>query len=237
MSDLVCKLKWRGRRMLGLPIPPIITAVRKRRLTYLDEEALYDLHCLVSDIERGGRAGVLIEAGCALGGSAIVIAAAKSPERPFYVHDVFGMIPSPTERDGADAHERYAVIASGDSKGINGARYYGYEEGLYEKVQNHFRELGLPTQEHGVSLVQGLFQDTLVIHEPVAMAHIDGDWYDSVMTCLERIEPHLVLGGIIVVDDYDDWSGCRKAVGEYFRDKAGRYAFVRRSRLHIVRKS
>ena len=71
MSDLVCKLKWRGRRMLGLPIPPIITAVRKRRLTYLDEEALYDLHCLVSDIERGGRAGALIEAGCALGGSAI----------------------------------------------------------------------------------------------------------------------------------------------------------------------
>jgi hypothetical protein len=237
MSDLVRKLRWRGRRMLGLHIPPIITAVRKRRLTYLDEEALYDLHCLVSDIERAGRAGVLIEAGCALGGSAIVIAAAKSPARPFYVYDVFGLIPSPSERDGADAHERYAVIAAGGSKGINGARYYGYEEGLYEKVQSHFCELGLPTQEQGVSLVQGLFQDVLVIHEPVAMAHIDGDWYDSVMTCLERIEPHLVPGGVIVVDDYDHWSGCRKAVDEFFRDKADRYALVRRSRLHVVRRS
>lgn len=56
------------------------------------------------------------------------------------------------------------------------------------------------------------------------------------MTCLQRIVPHLVQGGMLVVDDYDTWSGCRKAVDEYFADKRDRYDFVRRARLHIVKK-
>lgn len=237
MSSLLRKLIWRVRRSFGLTVPPIIAAARGRGLTYLSEEALYDLHQLVTEIEQRGRAGILIEAGCALGGSAIVIAAAKSPARPFYVYDVFAMIPAPTDQDGADAHERYALIAAGGSPGIGGARYYGYEDELFRKVQDNFQALGLPVEENAVSLVQGLFQDTLVIHQPVALAHIDGDWYDSVMTCLVRIEPHLVPGGVIVVDDYDDWSGCRKAVDEFFRDKMAQYVFVHGARLHIVRKS
>jgi hypothetical protein len=57
------------------------------------------------------------------------------------------------------------------------------------------------------------------IDQPVALAHIDGDWYESVMTCLQRIEPHLSEEGILVIDDYDAWSGCRTAVDEYFADK------------------
>ena len=73
--------------------------------------------------------------------------------------------------------------------------------------------------------------------EPAALAHIDADWYQSVMTCLERIEPHLSPGGVLVIDDYDHWSRCRKAVDEYFADKRDRYFFLRRSRLHIVRRA
>jgi asparagine synthase (glutamine-hydrolysing) len=74
------------------------------------------------------------------------------------------------------------------------------------------------------------------VDEPVALAHIDAAWYQSVRTCLERIEPKLSQGGVLVIDDYDQWSGCRKAVEEYFADKRDRYQFVRRSRLHIVRR-
>lgn len=216
--------------------PPIVRAVRAESLTYLDDRALGDLFGRVETIEKSGTSGVLIEAGCALGGSAIVIAKAKSKARPFYVYGMFGMMPPPSDRDGTDVHERYEVIKSGKSAGINSEKYYGYEENLLEKVIENFRGHGVPVAANNVHLVKGLFQDTLHMNEPVAFAHIDCDWYESTLTCLQRIEPHLVRGGALVIDDYDAWSGCRRAVDEYFVGKEREYEFIRKSRLHIVRK-
>src|SRR4051794_13987037 len=110
------------------PMPSIIADVRADALTYLDEIALADLVAQVRRIEKEAMPGILIEAGCALGGSAIVIASAKRKERSFYIYDVFGMIPPPSHRDGTDVHERFHFIQSGESPGIGGHTYYGYEE-------------------------------------------------------------------------------------------------------------
>jgi O-methyltransferase len=214
----------------------LIASVRADGLTYLDESALLDLYDTTVRLESERIEGMIVEAGCALGGSAIVLAAAKRRERPMAVFDVFGMIPPPSDLDEADVHERYQVIASGKAQGIRGNRYYGYEEDLLERVQQNFRAHGLDPAEEDVRFVQGLFEDVLHIDRPVALAHIDGDWFRSVYTCLERIEPHLVAGSVMVIDDYDHWSGCRKAVDEYFAGKDG-YSFTRKSRLHIVRHS
>lgn len=204
-------------------------------MTYLGENALFDLHDQVRRIEERHIGGLLVEAGCALGGSAIVLADAKEKERVLAVYDVFGMIPAPSDRDEEDVHERYEQIVRGESKGIGGDTYYGYEENLLSKVRGNFAAEGYPVEENNVRLIQGLFQETLRIDEPVALAHIDGDWYESVMTCLERIEPQLVPGGVLIIDDYDCWSGCRKAVDEYFSDRSPQYRFEQRARLHIVR--
>ena len=214
----------------------IIRQVTSESLTYLEEAALSDLCYRVTELERRRGEGILIEAGCALGGSAIVIASAKAKSRPFFVYDCFGMIPPPSDRDGPDAHERFKIISGGQSSGINGHTYYGYESGLLEKVTANFRRLGFPVEANNVHLVQGLFEAAMRIEQPVELAHIDGDWYDSVMTCLQRIEPHLVRGGVLVLDDYAAWSGCRKAVDDYFATRRGGYSFVQMARLHIIRK-
>jgi cephalosporin hydroxylase len=224
------------RKLWKWTLPPIVRSVRRHSLSYLSDAALKDLYDLVKSAERRNREGILIESGCALGGSAIVIASAKSKARPLYVYDVFGMIPAPSDKDGEDVQRRYTVIKGGQSQGIAGNKYYGYEEDLFNTVTENFRLHGIPVEANGVRLVKGLFEDTLRVEEPVVLAHLDGDWYESVMTCLRRIEPYLIPGGVLVIDDYDSWSGCRRAVDEYFRDKADNYEFVRRSRLHIVRK-
>ena len=54
------------------------------------------------------------------------------------------------------------------------------------------------------------------------------------MTCLERIAPLVVPGGRIVLDDYDHWSGCRRAVDEYFADRPG-FRLEHKAKLHVVR--
>jgi Macrocin-O-methyltransferase (TylF) len=107
---------------------------------------------------------------------------------------------------------------------------------LVDDVEEHVGGVGVPVDTNNVHLVHGLFQDTLRVAGPVALAHIDGDWYESVMTCLQRIEPHLIEKGVLVIDDYDDRSGCRKAVDEFFSDKRDRYEFVRKARVHIGRR-
>ncbi len=208
----------------------LIRRVRKDRLTFLSYDALLDLR------RRARRtSGSIIEAGCALGGSAIVLAASKPRATPLHVYDVFGMIPSPGERDGDDVRRRYETIVDGGASGIAEDGYYGYEADLYGKVNTNFERLGVPVHGHNVHLVKGLFQDTVHPTEPVGLAHIDGDWYESVSVCLERIWPSLVSGGAIVIDDYDDWSGCRTAVDE-FTSRARDCVQERHSRLHLVKK-
>jgi len=211
-----------------------IARVRREHLTYLKDENLRELAAMVVDADRGALPGLVIEAGTALGGSAIVMAAAKARERPMKVYDVFGTIPPPGSRDGPDVHRRYATIATGDARGVGGDTYYGYRDDLYSEVYDSFGRLGVPAADHNIELIQGLFEDTIVLDEPVAIAHLDGDWYESTMTCLTRIAPLLSPGGRIVLDDYHTWSGCRAAVDEYFTGRDG-YRFEHRTRLHVVR--
>ena len=215
-------------------VEEVIAQVREERLTYLKPPHLRALAADVLDVERAGLEGLIVEAGTALGGSAIVMAAAKAPERPMKVYDVFGMIPAPGDRDGDDVHERYATIAAGDARGVGGETYYGYRPDLEREVAASFARLGVPVGERNVELVKGLFEDTIVLDGPVAFAHLDGDWYESTMTCLERIAPRLVPGGRIVLDDYYTWSGCRRAVDEYFAAHRG-FALQHGAKLRVVR--
>jgi lipopolysaccharide biosynthesis glycosyltransferase len=212
----------------------VIRGVLREHLSYVGAAGLRTLAASVEAIEADGIDGVIVEAGTARGGSAIAMAAAKSPGRPMKVYDVFGMIPPPSERDGEDVHARYATIVSGESQGIGGETYYGYRDELLGEVTQSFARHGLPIADNNVELVQGLFQDTIALDEPVALAHLDGDWYESTMTCLIRLAPLLAVGGRLVIDDYDAWSGCRAAVDEYFADRPG-FRFERRGKLHIVR--
>lgn len=200
----------------------LITRIKNKNLTYLSEKKLASIADVCRDIEARQLSGSFIEAGCALGGSTILIASLKSKSRMLNVYDVFGLIPSPTEDDTSDVHARYKTIVEGKSKGIGGDRYYGYEENLVDKVTNNLSDFGIDIAVQNVSLIKGLLQDTMHIDGDVAFAHIDVDWYDPVKTSLERIFPKLVVGGSIIFDDYYDWGGCRKAVDEYLRAIVGK---------------
>lgn len=225
-------------RSLSRSVRRTIKSARKRNLTYLSEAKLTSLATLCRVHEEKNIPGVIIEAGCALGGSSIVLTEAKQIERKLRVYDVFGMIPPPSQKDGEDVHKRYETIESGQSRGIGGDTYYGYVEDLYQQVQSSFESLGYPPGANNVQLIKGLVQDTLEVTGPVCLAHIDVDWYEPVMTCLRRIEPMLSPGGSIVLDDYQDWSGCRRATDEYFADRRdGGYTFDQSSGAMVITKA
>ena len=217
--------------------PRIISAVRAGNLSYLEGSALFDLYQVTRMLDRTGIPGRIVEAGTALGGSAIVIAHAKARARQLDLHDVFGTIPPPSTEDDPDVHQRYADILNGKATGLGGEKYYGYEDNLLDKVKRSFRDLGVDPIACNVNFHKGLFEDTIKAEGPVALAHIDGDWYESVKVCLDRLAPNLSVGGVMVIDDYGSWSGCTKAIDEFLAAPLVPVKCSWARRLHITRVS
>lgn len=51
----------------------------------------------------------------------------------------------------------------------------------------------------------------------ISLLNLDTDIYEPAVTILECLYPHIVKGGILILDDYGTWPGETKAVDEYFK--------------------
>jgi asparagine synthase (glutamine-hydrolysing) len=215
----------------------VTRAVVRDRLTYLSYEKLKRIRRALAEIKDSR--GDIIEFGVDLGGSGIILARRAGASRRFIGFDVFGMIPPPTsEKDDTKSKERYEVISSGKSQGLNGDVYYGYKKELFKEVTESFARHGVPVDWKRIFLYQGLFETTWPAADEtidaIALAHIDCDWYDPVLFCLNACADKLVEGGILIIDDYNDYGGCRTAVDEFvskrtdFRLEPGANPFLRK---------
>lgn len=218
-----------------LKILNVLVKVKNEHLTFLGFNALLDLAWYVNRCEREKIRGVIIEVGAALGGSSLIIASAKKTTRSFLIYDTFEGMPSPTEMDGDDAYSRFKIIITGKAKGLGKHQYYGYQPNLHKQIIDRFVDFGFPIEENNIQLIKGLVEETLEVTEPVALAHIDCDWYSPVKVSIERIAPFLSNGGRLIIDDYNHWSGAKKAVDE-FLIRHPDFKIEHHSRLHLVKK-
>lgn len=217
-------------------LSPLARKVRRERLTYLAPRKLLRIERALAEVRSVD--GDLVEFGVALGGTATLIAREAGAGRRFFGLDVFGMIPPPGEADDAKSRERYAVIASGQAEGIDGESYYGYRDDLLDSVASTLARHGAPVDGSNVRLERGLFEESWprLDIERLAFAHIDCDWHDPVAYCLDQAAPRLSEGGVIVIDDYHDYPGCRRAVDAFlaahgdFRMEEGANPILRRAR-------
>ena len=206
-----------GRRTLS----SVSHAVLEEHLTYL---SIPKLERLEEALRRTRAApGDLIEFGVALGGSGIVMAMKSHPKRRYHGFDVFAMIPPPTsQKDDQKSRARYETIKSGNAVGIADGDYYGYRTDLMTDVEVAFAKHGKPVDGDIVQLHRGFFEQTWpqVGIQQIALAHIDCDWYDPVKYCLNACAEKLSLKGLMVIDDYHDYGGCKTAVEEFLNERA-----------------
>jgi O-methyltransferase len=172
-------------------------------------ERLATLWQQVRYLDRAGIAGELVECGVWKGGAVGMMALAhlagregRAPERTLHLFDSFEGLPAPrAEVDGAAA-ERFTggcVGTLADNRHLLEERI-GYPPGLLRYHAGWFEET-VPRDAPGFG--------------PIALLRLDGDWYESTRTCLEHLYPKVVVGGVVVIDDYGHWQGCRQAVDEY----------------------
>jgi hypothetical protein len=197
---------WRATQAYDLIAPTAFSRLyRKVRGTTMCSNArLRGLYRAVNGVIRKQVPGDIVECGTARGGSAALMALtleqANDRERSVWVFDTFEGLPPPT------ADDPDFEIAK---------RFTGTCLGSLEDVSGLFSQLGLSRRTR---FVKGLFQDTLPT-APVAqisVLHLDGDWYESMMSCLENLYDRVSPGGVIQIDDYGFWEGARKAVHDFF---------------------
>ncbi len=226
-SDLrVLHVRSIGERLLAVPRFPIGDLVKRRKVsliravrpyTLLSYQRLSKLYELASDLERERIDGSFVECGVWNGGSAGVISRAAQPnnERHIWLFDSWEGLPEPTEMDVSFAGEQGKV---------------GMDLGYEEKVkQILFERLSL--DEERISIVKGWFENTIPAFKdkigPIALLHLDCDWYESVRFCLRLLYDNLVRGGVVVIDDYGHWKGCKRAVDEFIESRNLRLPLVK----------
>jgi hypothetical protein len=197
-------------------VPEAIQFLRGNALTYCGRPGKLEVvHEAVKAVEAHHVPGIMLEAGVAMGGSAIIIAKTKSPGRELRLYDVFQMLPPPSANDDPKSHEVYRNFVAGNVSGAVDLNYVNHATDLLAFTRENMKRTGVDPEALHIRFVKGLYEDTLHVDEPVAFAHIDCDWYDSVKLCIERIAPRMSPGGILLFDDYNSFAGCRRAVDEW----------------------
>jgi O-methyltransferase len=163
------------------------------------------LFALAHELDRLGVPGAIVDCGVWNGGSSLLMSRG-APSRSVWVFDSFEGMPAPTEADGAGASE-----------------WIGVARGSVERVREAFDRYGTGAPLH---IVEGWFEETLARSAPsigpIALLHIDADWYESMRVALETLYPLVVAGGCIAIDDYGHagFPGVKRAV-DGFRGQAG----------------
>lgn len=207
--------------------------------TMLSYQRLVTLWQQVSYLDAAGIPGALVECGTWKGGASALMALAHQrsgrTHREVHLFDSFEGLPEPDHtRDGEMAVRYASERASGMLRSI------GKCVGALEDNKHALHVIA----EYPPTLTRyhiGWFQDTLrevpPIEGGIALLRIDGDWYESTKICLAQLFPLVNSGGIVVIDDYGKWIGCRQAVDEFQSslprrmflnhiDAAGRYFIV-----------
>jgi O-methyltransferase len=199
-------------RVAGRAVPAahsgIMTNVEKRM----------NIYHLVSQVLAYGVEGDLVELGCHEGQTAALITKVmrdRGSSKTLFVYDSFEGLPAPGANDGTK---------------YSGGSLMTTEEELRE----NFSRYGLPLPR----ICRGWFKDTLrtQLPERICFAHLDGDFYESILVSLEFVYPRLSPGAVCIIDDYCDrainpigWNdlpGVKKACDEFLADKPEKIEFL-----------
>jgi O-methyltransferase len=152
--------------------------------------------------------GCVVECGVWRGGMSAAMAELIGKEKKYFLFDSFEGLPPADEKDGKEATEW--------QNNRNSEFYYDNCKAEMQFAQNAMQLAGVEAP----GIVRGWFNETLHKTDTgkIAILRLDGDWYESTMTCLRELYGRVSDGGLVLVDDYFFWEGCSKAVHDYLSE-------------------
>jgi O-methyltransferase len=203
------------RRIVEQALPFTMTGVP--RLLALVDSVRY---CIRRDVP-----GAFAECGVWLGGSVramlVTLLELGVDSRDIYLYDTFEGMTPPTERDTSRFH-RPAVEEWQEAEERREQIYAGlFDPELFNEEAVRRNLLGTGYPEERLHFVKGPVEETIPSNLPdsLALMRLDTDWYESTLHELRHLYPLLSDGGVLIVDDYGHWEGCRLAVDQYFAER------------------
>ncbi len=183
--------------------------VMERKLSLVPYPGLSNIQHALINIKENKFKGHFVETGSWKGGACMYARALMNEmgiEGKVYVCDSFKGVPPPDTAnyplDEGDGHH--------NDKELSISR---------EEVENYFREYDLL---NGVVFVEGWFKDSLPQLaeqiEDIAILRLDGDMYESTMQALDALYDKVIMGGIIIVDDYG-LDRCKWAIDDFWKKR------------------
>jgi hypothetical protein len=213
--------RWRLGHVVGTRIPAEFddeladTFKRVRRHTLSSAARVAALCDATAYLAEQGVEGDLAECGVWRGGSmmaaALTLLRHGDSSRDLYLFDTYTGMAAPGERDLPSPYDGYAPRRKWERK-----QRRGWAAVPAHEVRANLESTGYPAER--IHLVEGRVEETLPAGAPerLALLRLDTDWYESTRHELAVLFPRLVVGGVLIVDDYGHYAGARQAVDEYF---------------------
>lgn len=181
-----------------------------------------------------GIEGAFAECGVWRGGSVLAmirkLQANGVTDRDIYLYDTFEGMTEPSDVDTSQFGDS-ALTVWNDAKSTGRKPWYWFfedEEFNVDAVRAMILNTGYPAER--IHFVKGKVEDTIPAQVPssLALLRLDTDWYDSTWHEMQYLYPLLSDYGVLLIDDYGHWDGCRRAVDEYFADPQRRLPLLQR---------
>jgi O-methyltransferase len=165
--------------------------------------------------------GDIVECGVWKGGAMYVAAKAlvnrKVFNKKFFLFDTYDVDTFGKTTNESEFDKDYSGKTASDS--INDKTFIkeNYNYHLVE-VKKLLESTGYP-KENFIYVI-GRVENTIPTKEikTISLLRLDTDWYESTKHELIHLYPFLADKGVLLIDDYGFWQGCRQAVDEYINE-------------------
>ena len=193
------------------------------------QERLVSLSRAVDWLVSEQIAGDIVECGVWKGGSMMLVAKRLVRkgvlDKKLFLFDTFEGMSDPGADDISSVDQKSARDLLDHSDRLAGNNVWCYSS--LEEVKSNLKKTNYPV--NNLYFKKGKVEDTLPDPdlENICLLRLDTDWYESTRHELETLYDKLVIGGILIIDDYGHWSGSRKAVDEFIKSRKASLFFNR----------
>ena len=190
----------------------------------VSKERFLSLFQSINYIYNNNIDGDLVECGVFRGGSAMMMAISSlrfsnngQNLKKIWLYDTFEGMANPSKFDRNISDQEAIKELKKNKRKENKKDIWAYSNLDY--VKKNIQKTGYESRD--LVYIKGLVEQTLADNTPekISLLRLDTDFYESTKSELEYLYPKLEVGGVLLIDDYGHWKGCKKAVDDYFKNK------------------